>query len=136
MRTHHMQIQHLYRSVGLAFAAAILAIPAAAWATGTLAISAVTKIPATMADPAKLVVTATCEQGAGQVRVFVRETTTTVSTKVFTSGGCGATAATTGKTVTVPMPTTLAAGTYEVLLKQGSGTSAVISAPFGPITLP
>jgi hypothetical protein len=122
-----MQIQHLYRSVGLAFAAAILAIPAAAWATGTLAISAVTKIPAT---------TATCEQGAGQVRVFVRETTTTVSTKVFTSGGCGATAATTGKTVTVPMPTTLAAGTYEVLLKQGSGTSAVISAPFGPITLP
>jgi hypothetical protein len=131
-----MNIKLRNTPLGLAIAAALLTSPAAAWATGVLAISAVTKVPATLANPAKLIVTATCEQGAGQVRIFVRETTSLTATKVFTSGGCGLAAATTGKTVTVAMPTTLAAGTYEVLLKQGTGTSAVVSAPFGAINLP
>jgi hypothetical protein len=49
-------------------AVALGMLPAAAWATGVLAISTVSAAPATLSGPGTLTVTATCVQGAGKVK--------------------------------------------------------------------
>lgn len=110
-----------------------LALPGAARATGTLNVTNVVKVAATMSTPGHVLVTGTCQLGAGQVKVFFQNTVTGVATKVYTSpGNCGMTAATTGKTVSIPV-TVVPAGTYKVALKQGT---AVAIATSGPIALP
>lgn len=118
------------KALGLAAAALMLAAPGLAWATGTLAISAASATPATYATSGVLVVTGTCVAGPQPVKVFVQNTVSGVATKVHTTGGCGMTAATTGKTLTITLPA-LPSGSYNVLLKQGGS----VSAPFGPVTL-
>jgi hypothetical protein len=126
-----MKIKLWHKPISVAVGAFLIALPTIAWATGVLAISAVTFAPATLSNPATVTVTGTCVQGPQPVKVFLRNTATSAATKVYTSGGCGATAATAGRTVTATVPA-LPAGNYEVVLKQGSG----ISLPFGPIVIP
>ena len=109
--------------------AAVLSLGSAgaAFATGTLAISSVSH-PA----PSQLQVSGTCVQGAGQVQILVKKVSGGSWTSLATLGGsCGATAATSGKTVTVNAGG-LVPGMYKVRLKQGSG----VSAPSASISLP
>ncbi len=116
-----------------AIAAAILAmLPAqAALAAGTLAITNVVKVPATSSTPASLSITGTCVQGNDPVKVKIQNTITGAVYTLFTSAKCGANAAA-GKTINVPVPTTIPPGTYKVGLKQT--TSTVIWS--GTVTLP
>lgn len=118
------------KALGLASAALLLAVPGMAWATGTLAITAASATPATVSSTGTLVVTGTCVAGPQPVKVFVQNTVSGVATKVHTTAGCGMTAATTGKTLTIKLPA-LISGSYNVVLKQGGA----VSAPFGPLTL-
>ncbi len=109
-----------------------LTLPAIAHAAGTLAISAVTKVPASSTHPAEVLVSGTCVQGAGPVKIFFKDTSSGAATKVYTSAGnCGATASSTGSTVTL-YTSVVPPGSYAVILKQGGNQSA----PFGPVTLP
>ena len=109
-----------------------LALPGIAHAAGTLAISTVIKVPASSSHPAEVLVSGTCVQQAGPVKIFFKDTAGGTATKVYTSSGnCGATASTSGSTVTLPA-SVVPPGTYVVILKQGGAQSA----PFGPLTLP
>ena len=119
------------RTASIAIGALLAALPAVAWATGSLAISAVSYAPATMTGSATATVTGTCVQGSQPVKIFIRNISTSAATKIYTSGGCGATAATAGRTVTATVPA-LPAGNYEFVLKQGGS----VSAAFGPIVIP
>lgn len=122
---------HVKRSI-LFGAVLALTLPAIAHAAGTLAISAVTKVPASSSHPAEVLVSGTCVQGAGPVKIFFKDTASSVATKVYTStGNCGATASTSGSTVTL-LASVVPPGSYVVVLKQGGA----LSAPFGPVTLP
>lgn len=109
-----------------------LTLPAIAHAAGTLAISAVAKVPASSSHPAEVLVSGTCVQGAGPVKIFFKDTASGTATKVFTAAGnCGATASSSGTTVTL-YAAVVPPGSYTVILKQGGSQSA----PFGPVTLP
>ena len=126
-----MSIVRSTKMLALSAAALVLALPGIALATGVLAISAVTVVPATSNSTAMLTVTGTCVAGPQPVKIFVQNTVSGVATKVYTSGACGLNAATSGKTVTAKL-VGLPSGTYTVVLKQGGG----LSTPFGPVTLP
>lgn len=109
-----------------------LTFPVIAHAAGTLAISAVTKVPASFSHPAEVLVSGTCVQGAGPVKIFFKNTVSGAATKVYTSpGNCGAVASSSGSTVTL-YASVVPPGTYTVILKQGGSQSA----PFGSVTLP
>jgi hypothetical protein len=109
-------MKHL-RIPALLAAGAALTMASNAWGTGTLAITSVQKSP--MLGPV-FTVTGTCVQGPVAVKIKLQNVSTgTVYTPWTSAGGCGVTAATTGKTVPLAL-SVVPAGTYKVALKQGS----------------
>ena len=115
----------LSKLLSAALLVAVASVPSA-WATGTLAITAVQQA-GTMVK-----VTGTCVQGAGSVKVWFKDTTSGAQIKVYTSGGtCGATAATAGRTVKFSAAS-VPSGTYDVYLRQ----AGMQAGPGGTVTLP
>ncbi len=111
-------------------AAALISLPSAAWAMGTLAISSVMKLDT--AAGANIIVTSTCKNDKGSVNIWAHEVSTLAQTKIFRSkGGCKKLWASSGKTVTVPI-NSLPSGTYHIILRQDGEQSA----PSDAINLP
>ena len=120
------------RGFGRALFVLLLALPTIAHAAGILAISAVAKVPASLSHPAEVLVSGTCVQGAGPVKIFFKDTVSGAATKVYTStGNCGAAGLTSGSTVTL-YASVVPPGTDSAILRQDGATSA----SFGPIKLP